>query len=125
MKGDLQSIRFLFILCIGSRQRSKRRFALPDLITFVNKIRDPASVFLTDTQGRRFIISCTVNRIFLSGVMHGQKSRFRNTDRHLRSLQFLMKTRKIFSVTESFPIIQVLHLAILHNTDDITYFSVE
>ena len=49
MKSDLQSIRLILLLLISGRQRSKGRFPLLYLITFVNKIRDPAAIFLADT----------------------------------------------------------------------------
>ena len=119
MKCDVQRCCLLITLCISCRKAGKFFLAAIDFVGNIFEIYDLASVFLADSKGRASVIAGSVNRILLPGVLHGKKSRLRNTYRHQGTHDLFMKIAEIFFVTDCFSIVKVLHLAIFHDADDI------
>ena len=119
MKCDVQRCCFLIALCISCRKTCKFLFAAIDLVGNIFEIYDLTSVLLTNSKGRISEITGSVNRILLFGILHGKKSRFRNAYSHQGTHDLLVKITEILFIADSFSIVQILHLAIFHDTGDV------
>ena len=91
----------------------------------IRKIHDSAAVFLYDRKSRTSVIPCSIRRIFLPRILHGQYGRLRHTDCHQRTLHFLMQITELLFIPEPPAIIKMLHLAVFHNAHQITHFFVK
>ena len=119
MKCDVQRCCFLIALCISCRKTCKFLFAAIDLVGNIFEIYDLTSVLLTNSKSGASEITGSVNRILLFGILHGKKSRFRNAYSHQGTHDLLVKITEILFIADSFSIVQILHLAIFHDTGDV------
>ena len=119
MKCNVQRCCLFLALCVGCRKTGKLLLAAINLMRNIFEIYDLASVLLTNSKGRTSVITGSVNRILLFGVLHGKKSRLRNTYGHQGAHDLLVKVAEILFVTDGFSIVKILHLTIFHDTGDI------
>ena len=119
MKCNVQRCCLFLVLCVGCRKTGKLLLAAVNLMRNIFEIYDLASVLLTNSKGRISVITGSVNRILLFGILHGKKSRFRNAYSHQGTHDLLVKITEILFIADSFSIVQILHLAIFHDTGDV------
>ena len=119
MKCDIQRCCFLITFCISCRKTCKLLLAAIDLMRNIFEIYDLASVLLTNSKGRVSVITGSVNRILLFGILHGKKSWLRNAYSHQGTHDLFMKITEILFIADSFSIVQILHLTIFHDTGDV------
>ena len=119
MKCNVQRCCLFLVLCVGCRKTGKLLLAAVNLMRNIFEIYDLASVLLTNSKGRISVITGSVNRILLFGILHGKKSRFRNAYSHQGTHNLLVKITEILFIADSFSIVQILHLAIFHDTGDV------
>ena len=119
MKCDIQRCCFLITFCISCRKTCKLLLATIDLMRNIFEIYDLASVLLTNSKGRVSVITGSVNRILLFGILHGKKSWLRNTYSHQGTHDLLVEIAEILFIADSFSIVKILHLAIFHDTGDV------
>ena len=105
MKCDIQRCCFLITFCISCRKTCKLLLAAIDLMRNIFEIYDLASVLLANSKGRASVITGSVNRILLFGVLHGKKSRFRNTYSHQGTHDLLMEIAEILFIADGFSIV--------------------
>ena len=119
MKCNVQRCCLFLVLCVGCRKTGKLLLAAVNLMRNIFEIYDLASVLLTNSKSGASEITGSVNRILLFGILHGKKSRFRNAYSHQGTHNLLVKITEILFIADSFSIVQILHLAIFHDTGDV------
>ena len=119
MKCNVQRCCLFLVLCVGCRKTGKLLLAAVNLMRNIFEIYDLASVLLTNSKGRISVITGSVNRILLFGILHGKKSWLRNAYSHQGTHDLFMKITEILFIADSFSIVQILHLTIFHDTGDV------
>ena len=88
---------------VGGRQARKRRLASQDVMALIDKIGNPASVFLQDFHGGVAEIAGAVQSVFLTDMLQGKEFvLIKGTGGH-RAGGKLQEVGKIFPVMDSFP----------------------